>query len=64
MIHLNGRKEFSDTYFLFLPVNAIHLDMGRPVTCKFILNSYFSRYELSPSAAANFTRRNLADYLR
>ena len=25
---------------------------------------FFPRYELSPSAAANFTRRNLADYLR
>lgn len=25
---------------------------------------YFAGYELSPTAAANFTRKNLADYLR
>ena len=25
---------------------------------------FLARYELSPSAAASFTRRNLADYLR
>lgn len=25
---------------------------------------FFSGYELSPSAAANFTRKNLAEYLR
>ncbi len=64
MIILNGGKKFSDNYFLFLSKNAIHLEMSSPITYKFILNLSFSRYELSPSAAANFTRRNLADYLR
>jgi hypothetical protein len=64
MIDFNGRKEFSDTYFIFLPENAVHLEMNRPISYQFSLNSNFSRYELSPSAAANFTRRNLADYLR
>ena len=31
---------------------------------KFSGQIFLKRYELSPSAAANFTRRNLADYLR
>ena len=26
--------------------------------------NFFAGYELSPTAAANFTRKNLADYLR
>lgn len=35
-----------------------------PYTQGFVSYVFFLGYELSPAAAANFTRKNLADYLR
>ena len=38
--------------------------MGKIILEMFVRIKSLLRYELSPSAAANFTRRDLADYIR